>query len=116
MLILTRTLKVILERTFDEDTTQLNELHLVNTNWSETIKNRPYSARCCFGSTSLKGEFGAQTPTMSKKCTNWDFMIFSPKWVLEYYKSTLLGSLVLDDSAGDVDCREILICVSFNVT
>ena len=28
----------------------------------------------------------------------------------------MLGSLVLDLSVGDVECRAILLCMSFNVT
>lgn len=41
-LFLERILKVILEGTFDEVIAQLNELHLVNTNWNETTINHPY--------------------------------------------------------------------------
>ena len=38
-LFLIRILKVIMEGTFDEVTTQLSELRLVNTNWSRVIRN-----------------------------------------------------------------------------
>ena len=53
------------------------------------------------------------TPIMSKKCTNWNFITIPLKWVLLLLEYNV-GEL--DLSVGDIECRVILLCASFNVT